>query len=131
MLGRLLVLNFQNNNWLEKYDSLVPIPLHSARLRKRGNQSILLAHHFRKNLVDHVHPIYPHWLRRTRATRSQTELSLAERLVNQDDAFAASPEVQNHSILLLDDVMTTGSTLNAAAHCLLESKASRVGALVL
>tara|TARA_B100001179_G_scaffold103402_1_gene73495 strand:- start:184 stop:348 length:165 start_codon:yes stop_codon:yes gene_type:complete len=39
--------------------------------------------------------------------------------------------VQNRSILLLDDVMTTGSTLNAAARCLLESKASRVGALVL
>ena len=75
MLGRLLALNFQNNNWLEKYDSLVPIPLHSARLRKRGfNQSILLAHHFRRNLVDHVHPIYPNWLRRTRATRPQTEL---------------------------------------------------------
>tara|TARA_B100001013_G_scaffold299604_1_gene200771 strand:+ start:119 stop:673 length:555 start_codon:yes stop_codon:yes gene_type:complete len=132
MLGRLLALNFQNNNWLEKYDSIVPIPLHYTRLRKRGfNQSILLAHYFRKNLIDHVHPIYPHWLRRTRATRPQTELSLAERLVNQDDAFAASPEVQNRSILLLDDVMTTGSTLNAAARCLLESKASRVGALVL
>ena len=47
----------------------------TARLRKRGfNQSILLAHYFRKNLIDHVHPIYPHWLRRTRATRPQTEL---------------------------------------------------------
>ena len=95
----------------------------TARLRKRGfNQAILLAHYFRKNLIDHVHPIYPYWLRRTHATRPQTGLSLAERLVNQDDAFAASPEVQNRSILLLD---------NAAARCLLESKASRVGALVL
>ena len=104
----------------------------TARLRKRGfNQSSLLAHYFRKNLIDPVHPIYLHWLRRTRATRPQTELSLAERLVNQDDAFAASPEVQNRCILLLDYVMTTGSTLNAAARCLLESKASRVGALVL
>ena len=104
----------------------------TARLRKRGfNQSLLLAHHFRQNLVDHVYPIYPHWLRRTRATRPQTELSLAERLVNQDDAFAALPEVQNRIILLLDDVITTGSTLNPAARCLLESKANRVGALVL
>ncbi|MBS1255517.1 MAG: hypothetical protein MAG581_01325 [Deltaproteobacteria bacterium] len=132
LLGRLLALNFQNNNWLEKYDSVVPIPLHSSRLRKRGfNQSLLLTHHFSKNLVEYTHPIFPHWLRRTRATRPQTELPLAERLVNLDNAFAASPEVQNRSILLLDDVMTTGSTLNAAARCLLDAGADKVGALVL
>jgi predicted amidophosphoribosyltransferase len=48
-----------------------------------------------------------------------------------DDAFETSLEVQNHQILLLDDVMTTGSTLNAAARCLKEAGASSVGALVL
>ncbi|MBT5487261.1 MAG: ComF family protein, partial [Deltaproteobacteria bacterium] len=43
LLGRLLALSFQNSNWLEKYDILIPIPLHSSRLRKRGfNQSLLL-----------------------------------------------------------------------------------------
>ena len=72
-----------------------------------------------------------HWLRRIRATRPQTELPLAERLVNMDDAFETSLEVQNHQILLLDDVMTTGSTLNAAARCLKEAGANQVGALVL
>jgi predicted amidophosphoribosyltransferase len=41
LLGRLLALSFQNSTWLEKYDSIVPIPLHSSRLRKRGfNQSL-------------------------------------------------------------------------------------------
>ena len=72
-----------------------------------------------------------HWLRRIRATRPQTELTLAERLVNMDDTFEISLEVQNHQILLLDDVMTTGSTLNAAARSLKEVGASSVGALVL
>ena len=48
-----------------------------------------------------------------------------------DDAFETSLEVQNHQILLLDDVMTTGSTLNAAARCLKEAGANQVGALVL
>ena len=48
-----------------------------------------------------------------------------------DNAFKTSLEVQSHKILLLDDVMTTGFTLNAAARCLKEAGASSVGALVL
>ena len=56
-----------------------------------------------------------HWLRRICATHSQTELPWVERLVNMDDAFDNSLEILNHQILLLDDVMTTGSTLNVAA----------------
>ncbi len=132
LLGRLLTLSFQNSNWLEKYDFLIPIPLHSSRLRKRGfNQSLLLAYYFKKNLGKSAPELQTHWLRRIRATRPQTELPLAERLVNMDDAFETSLEVQNHQILLLDDVMTTGSTLNAAARCLKEAGASSVGALVL
>ncbi|MBT4015722.1 MAG: ComF family protein [Deltaproteobacteria bacterium] len=132
LLGRLLALSFQNSNWLEKYDILIPIPLHSSRLRKRGfNQSLLLGYYFKKNLGKFAPELQTHWLRRIRATRPQTELLLAERLVNMDDAFETSLEVQNHHILLLDDVMTTGSTLNAAARCLKEAGASSVGALVL
>ena len=132
LLGRLLALSFQNSNWLEKYDILFPIPLHSSRLRNRGfNQSLLLAYYFKKNLGKSAPELQTHWLRRIRATRPQTELPLAERLVNMDDAFETSLEVQNHQILLLDDVMTTGSTLNAAARCLKEAGASSVAALVL
>ncbi|MCH2287203.1 MAG: hypothetical protein MK481_07095 [SAR324 cluster bacterium] len=67
---------------------------------------------------------------RTRDTFPQTELTLAERLINLDDAFTDLPVVRNHQIFLLDDVMTTCSTLNAAARCLKEAGASRVGALV-
>ena len=132
LLGRLLALSFQNSKWLEKYDSIIPIPLHSSRLRKRGfNQSLLLAHHFRKNLGKNSPQIHPLWLRRTRATLPQTELPLAERKINLEDAFSALAEVRDENILLLDDVMTTGSTLNAAARCLKEAGAGKVGALVL
>ena len=48
-----------------------------------------------------------------------------------DDAFETSLEVQNHQVLLLDDVMTTGSMLNAGARCLKEAGASSVDAFVL
>jgi ComF family protein len=101
-------------------------------LRKRGfNQSLLLAHHLQKNLGIISPDIHPQWLRRTRATRPQTELPLAERKSNLENAFSALTDVQDKNILLLDDVMTTGSTLNAAARCLKEAGAGKVGALVL
>ena len=61
LLGRLLALSFQNRTWLVKFDSLVPIPLHSSRLSKRGfSQSLLLAHHLRKNLGEPAPEINPH-----------------------------------------------------------------------
>ena len=51
LLGRLLALSFQNRTWFVKFDSLVPIPLHSSRLSKLGfSQSLLLAYHLWKNL---------------------------------------------------------------------------------
>ena len=70
-------------------------------------------------------------MRRILANRPQTESPLVERLVNMKDAFEISLEVQNHQILLLDDVMKTGSALNAAARCLKEAGTSSIGALVL
>ena len=62
---------------------------------------------------------------------SPNRIPLAERLVNMNDAFDTSLEVKNHQIMLLDDVMTTVSTLNVAARCLKEAGASSVGALVM
>ena len=60
LLGRLLALSFQNSRWLEKYDSIVPIPLNSSRLRKRDfNQPLLLAYHLRKNLRKNSPEIHP------------------------------------------------------------------------
>ena len=90
-----------------------------------------MAYYFKKNLGKFALELQTHWLTRILATRPQTELTLAERLVNMDDAFETSLEVQNHQILLLYDVMTTGSTLNAAARCLKEASVSSVRALVL
>ena len=105
---------------------------HSCRLRKRGfNQSLRLAYYFKKNLSKSEPELQTHWLRRIRATRPQTELPLAEKLVNMNDAFETSLEVQNHQILLLDDVMTTGSKPNITARSLKEAGASSVSALVL
>ena len=61
LLGRLLALSFQNRTWLVKFDSLVTIPLHSSRMSKRGfSQSLLAAHHLRKNMWKPTPEINPH-----------------------------------------------------------------------
>ena len=121
LLGRLLTLSFHNSNWLENYDILNPIPLHSSRLRKRGfNQSLLFAYYFKKNLVKSAPELQTHWPGRIHATRTKTELPLSERVRNMDDAFGNSLELKNLQILLLENVMTTCSTLYAVVICLKE-----------
>jgi ComF family protein len=112
-------------------DAIVPVPLHGTRLAERGfNQAELLAAPLsaRWGL-----PLLTRALVRTRPTRPQTELSEAERRANVARAFAvARPgEVAGRRLLLVDDVLTTGATVGAAARALCQSGADAVGVLVL
>ncbi|MGI8423036.1 MAG: ComF family protein [Chloroflexota bacterium] len=91
---------------------LVPVPLHPSRLRERGfNQAERLAAPL---AAATGLPLRPAVLR-VRATPSQVGLSRAARRVNLRDAFAAAAEVSGATVLLVDDVITTGSTLGSAA----------------
>ena len=128
LLGRLLALNFQNNNWLVKYFSLIQIPIYSSPLR---NGCSIRPYYLQINLEKSAPELQTYWLRHLRATRPQSELPLAEIVVNLDDTFEASFQVSNHQILLMDDVMTIGYKLNTVAKCLKEAAVYRVGALVL
>ena len=111
-------------------DVLVPVPMSRSRLRHRGyNQSELLA--MRVSQIADV-PLETHTLTRLRDSGSQAGAqSLSERTENMIDAFEVSGEVAGWRVLLIDDVMTTGSTLNACAKALKEAGADWVGALVL
>lgn len=103
---------------------VVPVPLHRSRQRVRGfNQASEIARHLGPPLV--------HALRRTRATPSQTDLPAAERHANVRDAFALSrhARVNGMVVVLVDDVSTTGATLEACARVLYEAGASEVRAL--
>jgi len=107
-------------------DRVVPVPLHAARLRERGfNQSraiaSLLAEDLGLELAD--------GLQRIRPTRSQTELSEPEREKNVAGAFGGMGRLAGLRVLLVDDVVTTGATLLAAAQAALADGAAAVAAV--
>lgn len=110
-------------------DGLVPVPLHPQKLAARGfNQSDLLAASVASTLNI---PLRTDILRRTRHTQPQAQLNRSQRLKNVVDAFAARDDVQLHgeTILLIDDVATTGATLRACAQALRETGAGDIWAL--
>ena len=111
-------------------DVTVPVPLHRSRLRSRGyNQAELLA----RPVADLIGaPLRTDLLRRIAGSPPQSGArDEAERAARMLGAFEAAPGVDGLHILLVDDVTTTGSTINSAAQTLLDAGAWGVSALVL
>ena len=118
---------------LKDADLLVPVPLHRRRLfKRRYNQAALLA---RKLSALGGVPVNYTVLRRTRSTPSQVGLPEHERRDNVAGAFTVPPreavELRGRIVLLIDDVITTGSTLNACARTLLDAGAVNVDCLAI
>ncbi len=112
-------------------DVIIPVPLHPARLRAREfNQSLLLADQLGRHLAK---PVSATNLIRTAATDPQTTLSRQERLRNLRNAFKIRrpQELVGKRILLVDDVYTTGTTLNECAKTLHHADTGPVYALTL
>jgi ComF family protein len=98
-----------------KVDFILPVPLHNSRLRQRGfNQAVLLGSKVSRALDI---PMLPDVLVRNRKTEPQVELSASERRLNVKDAFSVKKHqmLAGKRIILLDDVITTGSTMNECA----------------
>jgi ComF family protein len=116
--------------WEQPPDLILPIPLHPRRQRRRGyNQSELLARPLaREQAIDFSAAA----LRRTRHTVPQVGLGPAERADNVRGAFAADAAlVRGRHVLLVDDVLTTGATMSAAAEALLATGVRTVSAYCL
>ncbi|MDA1347680.1 MAG: ComF family protein [Chloroflexi bacterium] len=127
-LARLLA-DFLNTNRVPG-DVLVPVPLHRSAERRRGyNQSQLLARELAK--LTRL-PLVGHALRRTRYTEPQVSMdSLDQRRTNIDGAFECFDDISGRTVLLIDDVVTTGSTMSACAEALKASGAASVWGLAL
>lgn len=115
---------------LEQCDVLVPIPLGPQRLRQRGyNQALALARALEPRRVQ------ADWLQRRRDTPEQHQLPRQERLHALAGAFAVdpllAPRLQGRRVVLLDDVMTTGATLQEAARVLRRCGVAHITALAL
>lgn len=106
-------------------DALVPVPLHKSRMRKRGfNQAELTARKVGKALGI---PVEKRLLLRTKKTSPQKELNDVQRRANLKNAFQVSQnDVRLKRVVLVDDIYTTGSTIDAAAAVLLEHGVERV-----
>jgi ComF family protein len=112
-------------------DVIIPVPLHPARLRTREfNQSLLLADQLGRHLF---RPVSAANLVRTTATDPQTALSRQARLRNLRNAFTIRrpQDLAGKRILLVDDVFTTGTTVNECAKTLRKAGSGQVFALTL
>jgi ComF family protein len=112
-------------------DLVMPVPLHTKRLRQRGfNQALLLAH---RMCETHRLPLSCDNLARVRPTRPQVELTGEERIKNVAGAFALQKPcaVSEKKVLLIDDVFTSGATMNECAIVLKKAGAAQVTALTL
>jgi ComF family protein len=106
---------------------LVPVPLHSTKERERGfNQSLMIAKSLNEATAAKG---LQKLLVRTIYTQTQTQLSRVARLQNVKNAFALASDavvIPNQTYILIDDVFTTGSTLNSCAAVLLKAGATQI-----
>lgn len=113
----------------ERFNCLVPVPLHPVKRRARGyNQAAVLADAL-SGLTGL--PVAGRWLLRRDWTRSQTGLSIPERQANVTDCFQVIRPGAGEDILLVDDMITTGATASACAQVLREAGYGRIAVLTL
>lgn len=135
-MARMLMAGFRQNWRARRVDMVIPVPMHPRRLRRRGfNQAHLLWRSWQAAAVGTEPAPLPRdgegILARTRMTRPQTGLSRRERRRNIRGAFRVIDReaIQDRRLLLLDDVLTTGATVEEAARTLLAAGAARVDVL--
>ena len=111
------------------YSNIIPVPLYKSRKRERGyNQSYLLAEHlsYRINV-----PVLNNALIRTRNTLSQTKLNQKERRKNVLKAFKCNHPLKDQTILLVDDIITTGNTLQECVNVLKSAEVKSIDLLAI
>lgn len=128
-----LITCFSSSAELANYDMIVPVPLDPRRERERGfNQARIIAQILKQANKKNAILISDALIKRKK-TPSQSQLKRQERLVNLEGAFSAKKRgyVRGKHVLLVDDIFTTGSTMNECAKILKEDGAERVDFLAI
>lgn len=127
-----IMADFAEKTWdMKVFSRILPVPLHRRRLRERGfNQAMILARGLSRRFNI---PLDFTSLRRNLFTPPQVGLDRKQRLTNVQGAFTVThPErIDGRRLLLVDDVFTTGSTLNECARVLIQAKAEAVAVLTM
>jgi competence protein ComFC len=117
-----------NNSDFTKADYLIPVPLHKLKHRERGyNQSEWICKGISRAIGI---PMQVNLLKRIKHTQSQTQLNISERKENVNEAFSIDKKfyslIKNKTIILVDDVITTGATINSCAKELIAKGAHKI-----
>jgi len=124
LLGKVLGEKIQNENW--NIDLIIPVPLHHLKKAERGyNQSFYIAWGVNKILKKKLNDKS---LKRIKYTETQTAMNIVKRVENISGAFSVKHKdnVIGKSVLLIDDVITTGATISECGSVLLENGASKI-----
>lgn len=119
----------QNLTKPDKINCLIPMPLHPDRLKSRGfNQSLEIAKLLSKTWAL---PLDKHSCKRIKNTPPQASLKFKDRIKNVSNAFACDADLSQQHVLIIDDVMTTGASMNALANVIMRAGAESVSCLVM
>ncbi len=130
-LGRIYGLSLSGTDFLKGIDMIIPVPLHPSKKRIRGfNQSEIIADGFSEATGL---PVLNGILERTSRSETQTKRSRYDRWVNVEGIFTVSDGslLEGKHILIIDDVITTGSTLESCTDEILKSEGARVSVAAL
>lgn len=131
MFAKIILSDKKTCNFIKKYDVIIPVPISKKRKKKRGyNQSELVANELAQKLNQ---DIWTDIIIKKKDNKPQSELNKLERIKNVEDIYEINKpiEVKNKKVLLLDDIYTTGSTVNEIARKLKHNQTQEIGVITL
>lgn len=131
MFAKIILSDKKTCNFIKKYDVIIPVPISKKRKKKRGyNQSELVANELAQKLKQ---DIWTDIIIKKKDNKPQSELNKLERIKNVEDIYEINKpiEVKNKKVLLLDDIYTTGSTVNEIARKLKQNQTQEIGVITL
>ena len=131
MFAKIILSDKKTCNFIKKYDVIIPVPISKKRKKKRGyNQSELVANELAQKLNQ---DIWTDIIIKKKDNQPQSELNKLERIKNVEDIYEINKpiEVKNKKVLLLDDIYTTGSTVNEIARKLKQNQTQEIGVITL